>query len=55
MGAMSKATGHVPGSLPNNELSLDMFPKLIVVKFRCTYFPEHLSDYIYTVYSENNI
>ena len=39
---MSKATGNVTGSLPKNELSLQMFPKPIVVKFRCTYFPEHL-------------
>ena len=39
---MSKAVGNVPGSLPKNGLSLHMFPKLMAVKFRCTYFPEHL-------------
>ena len=47
---MSKATGHVLGSLPKNELSLHMFPKLIFVKSRYTYFPEHLlNGYIYTI------
>ena len=38
---MSKATGHITGSLPKNDFSLHMFAKLKVVKFRCTYFLEH--------------
>ena len=44
---MNKATGHVPGSLPKNELSLHMFPKIINVipLFSRT----SLSGYIHTI------
>ena len=39
---MGKATGLAHTVKPKNELSLHMLPKLIVVKFSGTYFPEHL-------------